>query len=141
LENWQNSPELNIGKVWDDLAYVYNSRQQRLISILKNSKNKVLFLRVDERNSLKRVHQSNGNEDVEKFMESVQNAYPETDIGMLYLSCKDDRYPRELSSQKNVHVEMIPDDVDEKTFSVDFLKNIKLLPREQLLDAEGFSSK
>jgi hypothetical protein len=114
---------------------VFGNRQQRLFSQLR-SNNKILFFRADEKRQLKRVHSTNQDEHLEEFISKMQSAFPQTEIGLLYLYCNNARFERELNSSEYVHAELIPSDIKEDEYSIERLGDLKLLPRDEMLDTE-----
>ena len=132
LQNWKLGEELTIEPIWEDVKRVFGNRQQRLVSQLK-SNNKILFFRADEKRQLKRVHSTNQDEHLEEFILKMQTAFPQTEIGLLYLYCNNAKFERTLSSSKYVHTELIPMDIKEDEYSIQRLKQLSILPREQML--------
>ena len=135
LHEWKVADNLTIEPIWEDLNRVFGNRQQRLVSQLK-SKNKILFFRADEKRQLKRVHSTNQDEHLEEFISKMQNAFPQTEIGLLYLYCNNAKFKRNLSSSDYVHVELIPEGIKEDEYSVQRLKKLNVLPREKMLSTE-----
>ena len=66
----------------------------------------------------------------------MQNAFPQTEIGLLYLYCNNAKFKRNLSSSDYVHVELIPEGIKEDEYSVQRLKKLNVLPREKMLSTE-----
>ena len=131
LHDWKTSEELNIDPIWNGMKRVFGNRQQRLYSQLK-SKNKILFFRADERRQLKRVHSTNTDEHLNLFISKLQNSFPQTEIGLLYLYANNAKFERELSSTEYVHAEFIPDDAKEDEYSIQKLSELKVLPRDEM---------
>ena len=132
LHDWKVANNLTIEPIWEDLKRVFGNRQQRLVSQLK-SKNKILFFRADEKRQLKRVHSTNQDEHLNEFITKLQTAYPQTEIGLLYLYCNNAKFERNLSSSDYVHTELIPTDIKEDEYSIKRLKKLNVLPRDQML--------
>ena len=131
LHEWKLGEDLTIDPIWTDFVRVFENRQQRLASQLR-SKNKILFFRADEKRQLKRVHSANQNKHIEEFILKMQTAYPQTEIGLLYLYCNNTKFERKLTSSEYVYTELIPDDVKEDEYSIQRLKDLNVLPREQM---------
>lgn len=132
LDAWKKSLELDIKPVWNDLKEVFTRRQDRLIRILENPKNKVLFLRIDERRSLKRLKNYNTQAEFDSFIESVTSAFPGNKIGLLYLYAQSDMIPRSFSNSENFEAIEIPEDVDEEVYAATLLKQVNLLPKSDI---------
>ena len=135
LHEWKVADKLDIEPVWEGMKRVFGNRQQRLFSQLR-SNNKILFFRADEKRQLKRVHSTNQDEHLEEFISKMQAAFPQTEIGLLYLYCNNARFERELNSSEYVHVELIPSDIKEDEYSIERLSDLKVLPRDEMLDTE-----
>ena len=132
LHEWKLGEELTIEPIWEDVKRVFGNRQQRLVSQLK-SKNKILFFRADEKRQLKRVHSTNQDEHLNEFINKMQTAFPQTEIGLLYLYCNNAKFERTLTSSEYVHTELIPDGMKEDEYSIQRLKQLNILPRKQML--------
>jgi len=132
LHDWKVGEDLTIEPIWEDLKRVFGNRQQRLVSQLK-SNNKILFFRADEKRQLKRVHSTNQDEHLEEFITKMQTAFPQTEIGLMYLYCNNAKFKRTLTSSEYVHTELIPDGMKEDEYSIQRLKDLSVLPREQVL--------
>ena len=132
LHDWKVSDNLTIKPIWEDVKRVFGNRQQRLVSQLK-SKNKILFFRADEKRQLKRVHSTNQDEHLNEFINKMQSAFPQTEIGLLYLYCNNARFERTLSSSEYVHTELIPEDIKEDEYSIEKLKQLNVLSRDKML--------
>jgi hypothetical protein len=135
LHDWKLGEELTIEPIWEGMQRVFGNRQQRLFSQLK-SNNKILFFRADEKRQLKRVHSTNQDEHLEEFITKMQTAFPQTEIGLLYLYCNNARFERELSSSEYVHTELIPPTIKEDKYSIERLGDLKVLPREDMLETD-----
>ena len=135
LHTWKTADKLDIQPIWEDVKRVFGNRQQRLVSQLK-SKNKILFFRADEKRQLKRVHSTNQDEHLEEFISKMQTAFPQTEIGLLYLYCNNAKFERTLTSSEYIHTELIPEDIKEDEYSIQRLKQLNVLPREQMLDTD-----
>ena len=135
LHDWKVADTLTIKPIWEDMKRVFGNRQQRLVSQLK-SKNKILFFRADEKRQLKRVHSTNQDEHLEEFISKMQTAFPQTEIGLLYLYCNNAKFERTLTSSEYIHTELIPEDIKEDEYSIQRLKQLNVLPREQMLDTD-----
>ena len=135
LKDWKVSDNLTIEPIWEDLKRVFGNRQQRLVSQLK-SKNKILFFRADEKRQLKRVHSTNQDEHLEEFISKMQTAFPQTEIGLLYLYCNNAKFKRTLTSSEYIHTELIPEDIKEDEYSIQRLKSLSVLPRNKMLDTD-----
>jgi hypothetical protein len=131
LHRWKTSDELDISPVWSDMKRVFGNRQNRLVAQLE-SKNKILFFRADEPRQLSRVHSANQNEHIEKFILKMQTAFPQTEIGLLYLYCNNIKYNRQLMSSDYVHTECIPGDINTSDYCIAKLKKLKLCSIEEL---------
>ena len=131
LHDWKVSDKLDIQPIWEDVKRVFGNRQQRLVSQLK-SKNKILFFRADEKRQLKRVHSTNQDSHLEEFICKMQTAFPQTEIGLMYLYCNNAKFKRTLTSSEYVYTELIPDDIKEDEYSIQRLKSLNVLPREQM---------
>ena len=131
LHDWKLSEQLTIEPIWEDMKRVFGNRQQRLASQLR-SENKILFFRADEKRQLKRVHGTSQDEHLEEFISIMRTAYPQTEIGLLYLYCNNDRFQRELTSSEWVHVELIPEDIKEDEYAIERLKSLEVLPRDEM---------
>ena len=132
LHEWKVGEELTIEPIWEDVKRVFGNRQQRLVSQLK-SKNKILFFRADEKRQLKRVHSTNQDEHLEEFISKMQTAFPQTEIGLLYLHCNNAKFKRTLTSSEYVHTELIPEDIKEDEYSIEKLKQLNVLSRDKML--------
>ena len=84
LHEWKVADNLTIEPIWEDMKRVFGNRQQRLASQLR-SNNKILFFRADEKRQLKRVHSTNQDEHLNEFINKMQTAFPQTEIGSLLL--------------------------------------------------------
>jgi hypothetical protein len=135
LHNWKLGDEPTIDPIWTDFVRVFENRQQRLASQLR-SKNKILFFRADEKRQLKRAHGTNQDEDLKYFIDTLQKAYPQTEIGLLYFYCNNAKFERNLSSDNYIHTELIPDDIKEDEYSIQRLKELKVLSRDELLETD-----
>ena len=135
LHDWKLGEELTIDPIWEDFVRVFENRQQRLASQLR-SKNKILFFRADEKRQLKRAHGTNQDEDINYFISRLQSAYPQTEIGLLYFYCNNAKFERNLSSSDYVQTELIPDNIKEDEYSIERLKQLKVLPRENMLEID-----
>ena len=131
LHDWKLSDNLDLNPIWEDMNRVFGNRQQRLASQLR-SENKILFFRADEKRQLKRVHGTSQDEHLEKFISTMRTAYPQTEIGLLYLYCNNDRFQRELTSSDWVHAELIPADIKEDEYSIKRLGDLNVLPRDEM---------
>lgn len=131
LHKWKTQDNLTIEPIWEDMKRVFGNRQQRLVSQLK-SKNKILFFRADEKRQLKRVHSTNQDFHLEEFIGKMQTAFPQTEIGLMYLYCNNAKFKRTLTSSEYVYTELIPDDIKEDEYSIQRLKDLNVLPREQM---------
>jgi hypothetical protein len=131
MHDWKLGEELTIDPIYKDFVRVFGNRQQRLASQLR-SKNKILFFRADEKRQLKRAHGSNQDEDLEYFIDTLQKAYPQTEVGLLYFYCNNQKFTRELSTSKYIHTELIPEDIKEDEYCTERLKALKVLPRENM---------
>lgn len=135
LHDWKLGEDLTIDPIWTDFVRVFENRQQRLASQLR-SKNKILFFRADEKRQLKRAHGTNQDEDINYFISRLKSAYPQTEIGLLYFYCNNKKFERNLSSSDYIQTELIPDDVKEDEYSIERLKQLKVLPREEMLEID-----
>ena len=135
LHDWKLGDELTIDPIWEDFVRVFENRQQRLASQLR-SKNKILFFRADEKRQLKRAHGTNQDEDINYFISRLKSAYPQTEIGLLYFYCNNKKFERNLSSSEYAHTELIPDNIKEDEYSIERLKQLKVLPRENMLEID-----
>ena len=135
LHDWKLSDKLDIEPIWEDMKRVFGNRQQRLVSQLR-SNNKILFFRADEKRQLKRVHSTNQDEHLEEFISIMRNAFPQTEIGLLYLYCNNDRFQRELTSSEWAHAELIPTDIKEDEYSIERLGDLIVLPRDEMLETD-----
>jgi hypothetical protein len=135
LHDWKVADNLTIEPIWEDLKRVFGNRQQRLVSQLK-SKNKILFFRADEKRQLKRVHSTNQDEQLEEFITKMQTAFPQTEIGLLYLYCNNAKFKRTLSSSEYIHTELIPEDIKEDEYSIQRLGNLNIHPRNEMLPTD-----
>ena len=135
LHDWKVADNLTIEPIWEDLKRVFGNRQQRLVSQLK-SKNKILFFRADEKRQLKRVHSTNQDEQLEEFITKMQTAFPQTEVGLMYLYCNNAKFKRTLTSSEYVHTELIPEDIKEDEYSIQRLGNLNILPRNEMLPTE-----
>ena len=150
FEKWQRHPiptmdDWRANGVWDGFAETFTRRQTRLKTIME-SQNKILFLRLDD----SRIYDStrgpkhssliDTSEDIEHFVQTIGNAYPNLKFGYLhyFLDKDNNRNMKEITSDL-CNVEKIPfdqkcGDVDE--FASDWITNqlgkIKLLPREEM---------
>ena len=70
---------------------------------------------------------------MEEFISKMQTAFPQTEIGLMYLYCNNAKFERTLTSSEYIHTELIPDDVKEDEYSIEKLKSLSVLPREQML--------
>lgn len=131
LHDWKVSDNLTIEPIWEDLKRVFGNRQQRLVSQLR-SNNKILFFRADEKRQLKRVHSTNQDEHLEEFISKMQTAFPQTEIGLLYLYCNNARFERNLKSSEYIHTELIPAEIKEDEYSINKLSDLKVLPRNEM---------
>ena len=132
LHDWKTADKLDIQPIWEDVKRVFGNRQQRLVSQLK-SKNKILFFRADEKRQLKRVHSTNQDHHIEEFISKMQNAFPQTKIGLLYLYCNSEKFQRKLNCSEYVFAEEIPNEVNETEYSIKRLSDLKVLPRTKML--------
>jgi hypothetical protein len=66
----------------------------------------------------------------------MRTAYPQTEIGLLYLYCNNDRFQRELTSSEWVHAELIPTDIKEDEYSIERLGDLTVLPRDEMLETD-----
>ena len=66
------------------------------------------------------------------FIETLQKAYPQTEIGLLYFYCNNQKFTRELSSCNHIHTELIFEDIKEDEYCTERLKELKVLPREDM---------
>jgi hypothetical protein len=135
LHDWKLGEDLTIEPIWEDMKRVFGNRQQRLVSQLR-SNNKILFFRADEKRQLKRVHSTNQDQHLEEFITKMQTAFPQTEIGLMYLYCNNARFERTLSSSEYVHTELIPDGMKEDEYSIRRLGNLNILPRNEMLDTD-----
>ena len=135
LHDWKLGEDLTINPIWEDMKRVFGNRQQRLVSQLR-SNNKILFFRADEKRQLKRVHSTNQDQHLEEFITKMQTAFPQTEIGLMYLYCNNARFERTLSSSEYVHTELIPDGMKEDEYSIRRLGNLNILPRNEMLDTD-----
>ncbi len=135
LHEWKVADNLTIEPIWEDMKRVFGNRQQRLASQLR-SNNKILFFRADEKRQLKRVHSTNQDEHLNEFINKMQTAFPQTEIGLLYLYCNNAKFERTLSSSEYVHTELIPEDIKEDEYSIQRLKDLNILPRTEMLDTD-----
>tara|TARA_B100000676_G_C17945145_1_gene768761 strand:+ start:326 stop:1105 length:780 start_codon:yes stop_codon:yes gene_type:complete len=135
LHDWKVADNLTIEPVWEGMKRVFGNRQQRLASQLR-SNNKILFFRADEKRQLKRVHSTNQDEHLEEFITKMQTAFPQTEIGLMYLYCNNARFERELSSSEYVHTELIPDGMKEDEYAIKRLGDLKVLPRDEMLETD-----
>jgi len=135
LHDWKVSDNLTIEPIWEDMKRVFGNRQQRLASQLR-SNNKILFFRADEKRQLKRVHSTNQDEHLEEFITKMHTAFPQTEIGLLYLYCNNKKFERTLSSSDYVHTELIPEDIKEDEYSIQRLKDLSVLPRDEMLNTD-----
>ena len=131
LHDWKLSEELDVNPIWEDMKRVFGNRQQRLASQLR-SENKILFFRADEKRQLKRVHGTSQDEHLEEFISIMRTAYPQTEIGLLYLYCNNDRFQRELTSSEWVHAELIPEGMKEDEYAIERLGELNVLPRDEM---------
>jgi len=120
--------------IFNGFKKVFGKRQQRLISILKE-KNNVLFLRIDAEEKQKKItYENNQQSHVDYFMETVTNAYPNSQIGFLYYHMNTPRYKREFKSSDWTYFKELPFN-DYRVvwdYVVPKLKKIKLLPRDEI---------
>ena len=135
LHDWKLGEDLTIEPIWEDMKRVFGNRQQRLVSQLR-SNNKILFFRADEKRQLKRVHSTNQDEHLEEFISRMQTAFPQTEVGLLYLYCNNARFERTLSSSEYVHTELIPEGIKEDEYSIKRLGNLNIHPRNEMLPTD-----
>ena len=135
LHEWKVADNLTIEPIWEDMKRVFGNRQQRLASQLR-SNNKILFFRADEKRQLKRVHSTIQDDHLNELINKLQTAFPQTEIGLLYLYCNNAKFERTLSSSEYVHTELIPEDIKEDEYSIQRLKDLNILPRTEMLDTD-----
>lgn len=124
--------------IFNGFKKVFGKRQQRLISILKE-KNNILFLRIDAEEKQKKItYENNQQSHVDYFMETVTNAYPNSQIGFLYYYMNTPRYKREFTPSELIHFHELPfnDYGVVWDYVVPKLKEIKLLPRNEIRGLE-----
>lgn len=131
LANWINDPNGKLDFVWDGFRKTFNTRQQRLLDIIDNN-NSVLFLRVEDRQSLRRTLKRDFEEDTHVFYKHITNAFPNLKFSVAYFYCDAVELTITPESTENIYFNKIPIDVDIADYVVDVLSHIKLLPREEL---------
>lgn len=95
LDEWIKNPKANLDLVWEGFSSTFSRRLNRLVNLLENG-SKILFLRIDEINSLNRIY-SSGNtcHDIEYFAEGLLKV-GYTSCHLLYIYGYSDQFTREI---------------------------------------------
>lgn len=130
-KEWRNRKN-SLDVVWQGFSETYMRRQKRFTSVLE-SENKVLLLRIDiDNRQLRKIKKNGTTKNINKFMETMTEAYPNKNWGFLYLYYGENR---NLSCDYgNCHLECIPPapSVGRSKWIVNKLKELKVLPRDEL---------
>lgn len=129
-------------QAWERFKTKMHHRQQKLVSLLE-SKNKILFLRIDS-SPLKFIFPHNQLCHCNKFVSNIETAYPNADFGFYYLY-KDTYYGKSrqpepfVSASEKMYLEehggcSSDTKCEFKNKIGKKLEKIKLLPREEMLE-------
>jgi len=102
LDEWIRDPRSTIDLVWSGFSSTFARRLERLKDLMRKKK-KILFLRVDDKNSLPRIY-SHGNtiHDLDYFASLLLSA-DFCSFQLLYVYAFNDKYLREAASGSHWH--------------------------------------
>lgn len=132
LKRWRDSPELDIEPIFYDLKKIFSQRESRLVKMLDQGLN-VLFLRVDESRSLRRIHGFNENNQLNYFANKVASSFVNSNVKVAYFYHTNENFDRVLTSNERVECIKIPSIEIEREFLIDKLKSLRVKSRDSVL--------
>jgi hypothetical protein len=134
ISAWTVDPQGSMDLVWDGFIATYGRRQERLVNLLSKS-NRVLFVRADVRDQLRRLEKCDLDEDIKSFCTDIGNAYPSLDFGLLYFSCQkntaiETNVLLNLSEFQRSAIIQVPDSENEAVFIEQSIRQLNVLPRD-----------
>lgn len=97
LDDWIHDPGSTIDVVWDGFSSTFARRLERLSSFLTSGK-KILFLRIDEKNSLSRIYTHGNTLNDLVYSASILREAGFQNFHILYVYARTSQYFRDLSS-------------------------------------------
>lgn len=133
LAKWVTDPEGKLDFVWKGFSDTYRRRQERFVNIL-DDKNSVLFVRLEDKASLRRLLQRNVESDARHFELSIKKTFSGTKFAVVYFYY--DKGDRNFESTELTYFEKIPMECDED-FLVEKLRQFKIAPQKSFFHSKN----
>jgi hypothetical protein len=126
LKEWFTPDILDLNPIWLDFTDTFGRRASRLISQLEVTNTNLLFLRIEEPVSIKRIMKTDVQREAEYFIEKVSQTFPDSTIGLLYIYADSDENKRSfVNTDKIDFVGVSPSNYENE--SIEVIKRLKLL--------------
>lgn len=133
LANWVSNPDGNLDFVWQGLSDTFKRRQERLVSIIEEN-NSTLFIRLEDKASLRRTIKRDTAAEALAFEKTIKNAYPNLNFAMAYFYY--DTTDRHFESTEHIYFDKIPADCDEALL-INKLSQFTLAPPKKSFDQKN----
>jgi len=131
ISSWVSDEEGSLDFVWSGLMATFSARAERLVSLL-DSGARVLFVRIDERSQLRRLQRRDRASDTMYFCERLRAVFPAAELGFLYLYSEGEGEALVNRASSVAYLQPMPRESDEPAFAADFLRQLKVSPRDEL---------